>query len=230
MQLKVLRFYVDTGTWGAGSNIRVEWLGTDIPQSNAITEAPVDGWEYTRVNGIWRQKERTFVLDGLLQQEVLVPAFAKGVQLNGSFYAGAANGLPGLHISSDGTNYIAGATPYSVMAQYHDSGTSPYYGTQGQVAAPSMQLGFGGDNLNVAQSFLAEMGLVTATTIINCRAHSIALRNTAPFGTRTVLAHNFVTVAAGTQRVQKFRLINGSVVTPTLAFGANSYMTVKWLG
>jgi len=231
LQVKALRFLLTSGNFGPGSWLRIKWLGGEVPQTNGtVPEAPADGWQYTRVNGVWRPTERTFVLDGLLQQEFIVPSFAKGVQINGSVYTGSASGLPGLHISTDGTNYIAGSTPYTVMAMYHDSGTSPYYGTQGAVAAPSMQLGFGGDNLNVPQSFIAEMGLVTATTIIGCRAHATSYRNTAPLGTRTVLSFNYTNVPAGTQRVQKFRLINGSVVTPTLAFAANSYCTVKWLG
>jgi hypothetical protein len=79
----------------------------------ASVEPPSDGNEYVRVNGAWRLKEQTFDLNGLAEQNVVVPAGAKLVVMNGRFLMGDVNPNPlALRVSLDGSTFLVGATDY----------------------------------------------------------------------------------------------------------------------
>lgn len=129
--IKKLRILATTGTFGAGSWVRVKWLGasSDIPQSNAPGEAPQTGGEYVRINGIWRLKSQTLVLDGATQVgvPVAVPTNARAVKFSGSINIGnnAASLSASMRWSVDGTTFPAGAADYSYSGSYFGSVAGP---------------------------------------------------------------------------------------------------------
>ncbi len=55
LAIKALRVLCNGGTFNAGSWVRVKWLGdaAQVPISNAIPDAPMDGGNYVRKNGLW---------------------------------------------------------------------------------------------------------------------------------------------------------------------------------
>jgi hypothetical protein len=58
LRIAALRIFTP-GTFQVGSYVRVKWLGdaAQVPISNAIPDAPSDGYPYQRVNGIWQRQK-----------------------------------------------------------------------------------------------------------------------------------------------------------------------------
>lgn len=128
LRIAALRFFVASGAaMGNGSFLKLKWIGdlAQVPTGNAISDAPSDGGEYVRVNGVWRLKSQTFVIDGLTQLDVDVPATAKILRLNGSIWwaAIAANNSVTWRASVDGTNFLSGAADYFYGGLIHYTGT-----------------------------------------------------------------------------------------------------------
>ena len=227
LAVKALRLQPSTGNFNAGSWVRVRWIGdsASLPPSNAIADCPSDSWEYTRVNGIWVQKQRTFDVSGLTSLDIPVPATARTVELQGSIFTTAYTAQT-LQVSLDGTTFIAGASSYFMQGQYHDSGTSPYYGTQGNSATSYMQMNFGGDNLSIPSTFVTLMSLFSPTgKLLTAQSWATAFRSTAPLHARTTLLLNYLNSPAGPLQVKALRYSNSAVA----AAAANSYLTVRWM-
>jgi len=132
LRLAALRFLLTGGgAFGVGSWVKLKWHGAsaDIPQSNAPGEAPQTGGEYVRVNGIWRLKSQTLVLDGATQVgvPVAVPTNARAVKFSGSINIGnnAASLSASMRWSVDGTTFPAGAADYSYSGSYFGSVAGP---------------------------------------------------------------------------------------------------------
>ena len=110
------------------------WIGG---QTGAGPDAPSDGGEYTRVNGIWRLKSQSIPLDGKNTQELIVPAGAKMMLLRGAIYpATAAMTSVAAQVSIDGTNWLSTAT------SYHYGGLVHYTGTLGYSTIPASNSSF----------------------------------------------------------------------------------------
>lgn len=66
--LRIQKFRVknSAGNFQAGSYVRVKWIGAaaDIPQSNAVGEAPQDSVIYSRRNGLWVPPQSGEILGG----------------------------------------------------------------------------------------------------------------------------------------------------------------------
>jgi hypothetical protein len=111
-------FYVDPG--GAPG----QWVQFNV--ASPIVDAPFDGGEYVRRNGIWRLKSQSFDLAGKTTQPVSVPAWGPArVRLNVHAYLSNSNAL-GLQLSLDGTTFIANADAYAVSGFVHSSGTNSF--------------------------------------------------------------------------------------------------------
>jgi len=111
-----------------------QWV--QVNGASGIADAPADGGEYVRVNGVWRQKSRTLILDGLTTAEVTVPTGARMVKLTGAIYPTTATyAAPGWQASVDGTNYIAGASDYYHVGFTHATGSNAFVNAAGAASA-----------------------------------------------------------------------------------------------
>jgi hypothetical protein len=101
------------------------WIGGGIPAAGA--DAPSDGGEYVRVNGVWRLKEQSFDASGKAAQDITVPVGAKQCRIMGSVYNSTiASTAVILQASFDGTTFAAGAGDYINAGAQHDTGTGGY--------------------------------------------------------------------------------------------------------
>lgn len=97
------------------SNQWVQVSGSSIP------DAPADGNEYVRVNGVWRLSKQNFDLAGLTTQDISVPAWGPiQVRLSVFIYVGSPSTLS-IRVSQDGTTFPSGATDYSTAGFWHRS-------------------------------------------------------------------------------------------------------------
>jgi hypothetical protein len=135
LAIKALRLYCGSGAaFTAGAWVNVKWIGPSaaIQTGTAIADAPSDGCEYTRVNGLWRKKSQTLVLDGIVAPaggaNATVPVGARAVKFNGQMsWNASANALSAtMRWSADGTTFVAGAADYGYSGNYFGSvaGTS----------------------------------------------------------------------------------------------------------
>jgi len=97
-----------------------QWLQVN---SNLILP-PQDGNEYVMVNGLWRLKSQTLILDGLTGASAPVPVGARMLKMSGNVtqVAAASNSMT-MRVSLDGTNFMQGAGDYSHSGFIHYSNT-----------------------------------------------------------------------------------------------------------
>jgi hypothetical protein len=201
------------------------WVG-GIPGAGA--DAPSDGGEYVRVNGVWRLKEQSFTLDGLTQQDITVPTGAKQVQLVGNAYWLATVSGLGLRVSFDGTTFLAGATDYSLGGYpSHSSGSAGFLGTTAGGAA-FLPLTNAHDHLTLPALFTAEMNLVKNNTyFFMFKSYGKSYYSLAQnlFSTIWPVGFPATAAAASALRVVTLRVFWGSGGT----FGPGSTVSARWM-
>lgn len=134
-RVQKLRIISGSGAFANGY-VKIKWLGATPPQSNAVGEAPQDGSEYVRVNGLWRLKSQTLVLDGVQTATVTIPAGAKMLRAEGivSTVTQLAACITYWRGSVDGTTFLSGASDYFYVGMAHYSGSAGYTNMPGGAA------------------------------------------------------------------------------------------------
>lgn len=231
LTIKALRIYSSTGTFGAGSWVQVNWIGDSaaIPTGNAIADAPQDNGEYVRVNGIWRLKAQTLVLDGLAQVDVDVPPGAKVLRAEGSVWWSAinANNAVTWRASTDGTTFQAGASDYFYGGFIHYAGSAGYANL-----VPSNEafgrLSFPADTTTQPVRFRWLFPVVKST---NTNALHAGTVNAGYYNTPTTNAYTDAQFTSGVQSganlaIKKLRFFNGPVGS---VFGNGSVVICEWV-
>jgi hypothetical protein len=110
-----------------GVVVITEYSGQPPVAAAVISDAPSDGGEYTRVNGIWRLARQAFPVLSVSGAMFPVPVGAKHCRIGGRVYAATAPMNPGIRMSLDGSTFINGASDYVYggSALYTGSSTSP---------------------------------------------------------------------------------------------------------
>ena len=200
------------------------WIGGAL--GGGIMDAPSDGGEYVRVNGVWRLKSQSFNLDGLAQQDIAVPAGARQVTLTGSVMVPLIT-APILRVSGDGSTFIAGATDYVLGSQpSHFSGTNGY-STQPTANLSSWSLANTHEHGTLPAQFTANVQLVKAANAyftMNSYGKSFASATTLLF--LTWWFYGYVTNATLTS----LTALKALRVAPSAgAFGVGSSLGVLWV-
>jgi hypothetical protein len=207
-----------------------QWVQVSAPASGLL-DAPVDGKEYVRVNGIWRMTKETVDLAGATQgapKIVSVPLWAKFFRLTGEVWQ-AQSGFLNMQYSIDGTTWVNGASDYQTGGFVHNTGSSGYanYVISGTSA---YILTLSGDNLLLSQSFNVR-GSVGARGTTGGVYGAIDIESSvfdaqATTQMRHFVARGYINVAvAPTVRVQMLRFFPS--YSPA-GFVAGSQMTVEW--
>ena len=99
-----------------------QWVQINAPLA-PFDDAPSDGNEYVRVNGVWKLKHQTFVPSSTALV-IPVPVGAKHAKIYGRiFWTGTGMNLA-MRMSSDGTTFPAGASDYVYGGQQMVTGSS----------------------------------------------------------------------------------------------------------
>lgn len=122
-----------TGSW-----CRVKWHGdsAQVPISNAIPEAPADGLDYVRNNGVWQRAPVSRISSGVVASavanvDVALPAGFLSYELLVTNYLPANDAQPLLlRLSLDGSTFpSAGNYNYSLNLTGQTGGNTPTGGT-----------------------------------------------------------------------------------------------------
>lgn len=109
----------DTGAQGPQGD-----TGPTGPQGG-VSGVPNDGCEYVNVNGVWRKKSQTLILDGMsfaTGASVTVPTGARAIKYRvQARWASATAFYLTFRVSVDGTTFLAGASDYTVSGDYFSS-------------------------------------------------------------------------------------------------------------
>ena len=131
------------------------WVG-GIPVAGA--DAPSDGGEYVRVNGVWRLKEQSFNPVGVASQIIPVPTGAKRAVLTGNLQVASAIGNVLAQISTDGSTFLGGASDYFWGMPSHWSGTQGYMYTP-MASSTALALSGAHDHLTLPVLFTTDLAL-----------------------------------------------------------------------
>lgn len=134
---------------------------------------PQDGGEYVMVNGLWRLKSQTFILDGLANVDVPVPAGARIAKIAGVAYQ--PNATPTscvFRISVDGTNFLAGASDYYYMGMLHYTSASGYTNLPGALTMYGLMT-YNGTNVSLPHLFNGHMQLTRPAATASIRFDSL---------------------------------------------------------
>jgi hypothetical protein len=211
--------------------VRVKWLGDLAQQPNgvSIVDAPADGGEYVRVNNVWRKKSQTFVLDGLTQLDVDVPATAKVMRLDGMVFWAAisANNAVTWRASTDGTNFLAGASDYFYGGLIHYAGSAGY-GNLVPTNEAYGRLTFPFDTTTQPGRIRWLFPVIKSTNINALHSGTV---NTGYYNTPTSNTYTDAQFTSGVQSganlsIKKLRFFNGPVGG---AFGNGSLINVDWM-
>ncbi len=221
LSLKAIRIYVTAGTMAAGSWVKANWLGADVPQTNGlIPEAPLDGNEYVRVGGAWRLKRQQF--DWTTSAiDIVVPAWGpKRATINflmGKAAAGQTAVL--LRVSVDGTTFLSGASDYNYSGVFGQGSSVAY---QGITAGTFAYLTFDGDNISVGHQGTFDIELIsTANSVKLYRGISSCYNNGAGILMRDQTMMGWLPSGSPIKALRFF--LNNSLV-PT----AGSYVSAEW--
>ena len=98
------------------------WVGGGQPAAGA--DAPSDGGEYVRVNGVWRLKEQNFTPVGTIL-DVTVPANARMAKIVAYLYPTTATATQAaMVVSADGTNFCVTLNDYYYAGFIHGTGNA----------------------------------------------------------------------------------------------------------
>ena len=200
----------------------VQINGSSGGGGGSFTPPPSDGGEYVYVNGAWRLKSQSFVMDGLSTQVVVVPTGARLVRMTGSAYPLVGNGVTA-HVAVSGTTMLTSG--------YIWGGASFNTGTDATLIYPetsgsSAMFITGTANLtDFPHTFTAEMNLIRATTAksFSLKCHGICHSNLSNRLLRTTLFNNWLDPAATSSlTLSAFEIVSGST------FGNGSVLEVTW--
>jgi hypothetical protein len=210
----------------ADSKVFITWLqsaGGSSGGGGMPSFPPSDGGEYVFVNGAWRLKSQSFILDGLATIVVPVPAGARMVRMVGSAYPLVGNGITA-HIAVSGTTMI--------MSNYSWGGASFNTGTDqtliySETAGSSAMFITGTANMtDFPHTFSAEMNLVRANTskTFSLKSHGICHSNLPNRLLRTALFNNWLPAGeTAALSLTAFELVSGTT------FGPGSMLEVSWV-
>ena len=233
LAIKALRIMHGTGgiAFPAGSFIKVKWLGdiAQVPPSNGIEDAPSDGGEYVRVNGVWRLKSQSFAMDGAATFDISVPPGAKMMRARGSVQHVAGGGACAARASWDGVNFPVSASDYhSYVGWIHYSGSaSPGIFHLVSTVGSTMNLTFNNDGAIVTdmfdwrQNILRPNSTVAWSGLVNSISYQSAAANLYNNSQQRVAVMH--TNAGAVLDLKKFRFYptNGT-------FGVPSTLDVTW--
>jgi len=236
LALKALRLFNFGGTAClAGSWLKVKWLGdiAQVPPSTGIADAPSDGCEYVRVNGIWRKKSQTFVLDGIVNFDLAVPDGAKAMRVYSTMMPPPANATSSsvcFRASIDGTNFMAGASDYHYAGFIHYSGASGFSSLNSVVGAFNY-LAFNNDAAIVQEVIDWRQTLIRPTVPSNQPWYGMV--NSTSYQTTAANAYNNAQMRVGvmntsagvvtTLKALRIYRANGG------AFGSPSLLEASWI-
>lgn len=231
LAIKALRFTTFTGVNVVEGWLKIKWIGDSnaIQTGTAIADAPSDGCEYTRVNGIWRKKSQTLILDGRDQNGamVLVPPGAKLAKFTGEIAWGASSAAlaPTLRVSLDGVNPLVGATDYTTSGTYFNN-TLTTVTVLGGTNASAYYLGVTGSvaNVGVKLDGYIKVGR-TATNYFEGRVTSSVLTASAHY---TAL-YQFWSSSAAYNGVLQLKGLQFGAHFNTGIFGLDSFVDLEWV-
>jgi hypothetical protein len=206
-----------------------QWLQIN---SNLILP-PQDGNEYVMVNGLWRLKSQSFVLDGLINFDFAVPAGARAVRVYASLMPPNPGGVSNsvlLKASLDGTTFLAGASDYHYSGFIYYSGTSAIAANLGSVVSANCYLAFNNDSNIVQEVIDLRMSMVRPT--VPSAQPWYGMVHSASYQSAAANAYNVAQVRVGVM------MTNAGAVTALKAlrihrnanavFGSPSYAAVDW--
>ncbi len=206
--------------------------GIQGPQGG-LTGAPMDGAEYVIVNGVYRKKAQSFVLDGLTNFDLAMPAGARAVRcyatLMPSNPAVASNSII-MRASLDGTTFLQGAADYHYAGFIHYSGSSGF-GQLGSATPAFMYLAFNNDSNIVQEVIDFKLSLVRPTVPSNQPWYGMV--NWCSYQSAGANAYN-----TGQMRIGVMNTSAGAVTTLKAlrishaisgAFGSPSYLEASWM-
>jgi hypothetical protein len=201
------------------------WIGGALGSAGVIGDAPSDGNEYVRVNGIWRLKEQSFDVSGKASQEVAVPANAKLCQIVGIVYPSSAapSSQASCRISHDGTTFLTGASDYNMAGAAHGVGSAGFFNIA-TYTANAFALSGNIDVANTPNNFTTELGLQRPSTSHNFSQKSFST-NYVTAATHTYMHwwHNgYISVGSGLA----IKALQFFMAVP---FGANSSINIRWV-
>jgi hypothetical protein len=145
--------WVDSATvWARAGGVNLD-LG-----ASGVADAPSDGGEYVRINGIWRLKSQTFDLTGKWFQNVTVPSWGPKIARLTWVASSVALNASLLRISYDGTNFETGSTSYTYGGFAHYTGSMKFANLDAANAAYWLVTGTA-DNVTVPHRGYAEVSL-----------------------------------------------------------------------
>jgi len=203
------------------------WIGGALGSAAVISDAPQDGGEYTRVNGLWRLKEQNFNVGNSAYQDIFVPANVKMCQLNGAALAPAASANQvGLRVSYDGTTFAAGASDYNMGGGGHDAGTNGFVNIPG-AAVSFIPLTATSDNAAYVHNFTAEIVLARADTssYFGCKVYGSNFNSSAVALHRHQWLNGFPAAAGSNLAIKALRLFMAYGGN----FGVSAYINVRWM-
>jgi hypothetical protein len=220
LTIKALRFI--TVQADPGSYIHIKWLGDDaqIPTQNAIPDAPSDGGEYVRVNGVWRLKSQSYDLVGKTSQDVAVPLSAKVAKVTAAIQP-TANSSFVAQISGDGTTFLTGSNYYNV-GPYHTASPAAFNTNPG-TSLTSWQLSGGHDNTTVPIMSTSEISLTRANDAnFQFKSYVVSYHSTTTYLTYWFTGYVAAAAMPGLLSLKALRFLGFTAK-------AGSTMTVDWL-
>jgi hypothetical protein len=199
------------------------WIGGALGSAGVISDAPNDGGEYVRVNGVWRLKSQSFDVSGKASQEVTVPANAKLCRVTGIVYPSSATpSAASCRISYDGTTFLTGASDYNNAGAAHGAGSANFFNIAAYTAS-SFALSGNIDVANTPNNFTTELGLQRPSTSHNFSQKSYAT-NYVTLATHTYMHwwHNGYTAVGSGLAVKALQFFMAA------PFGAASSIEINW--
>ena len=210
-------------------------MAFDFPTSPANGDVS-NGYTYSTAAGAWLggpgmaapTTQQFFDLTGLSQIDILVPSWAKGVQINGSVLFSNAN-LAQLRVSFDGTTFAAGASDYQNVGGSHATGSGGWANNT-LAAGSAISLTLSSDSLTLPQNFNVEMNLLrpNASGYFHSKSYSHTYDSNAVNGYRQHWWSGNPQVALSTAlAIKALRVFPGNAGG---TFVAGSWLKVTWLG
>lgn len=203
----------------------VQWLQVN---SNLILP-PQDGNEYVMVNGLWRLKQQTLVMDGLSAVNVPVPVGARLFKLDGVVITPTAtNTSLCCRVSLDGLNFMQAANDYSHSGFIHYTGQSPAAVAALSGAYTQIYMTYNGTNANLPHVFRALMGInrpgagASQRWDMNCVG---SCYGAVGWQTNVNRIETMETNAGSNIAIKAVQVL----AAPAVACGPNSYVDVEWV-
>lgn len=196
-----------------------------LPTAPALP--PSDNGEYVYINGVWRLKRQTFILDGVnaaIGSSVAVPTGARAARFSGSISCNSATALVAtLRASLDGTTMLSGATDYVTAGDYLSDGAT----TVGNCAAATASyVTMSVTLVSAAQGILFEgYIIVTKLAAINFHGH---VRCSVWTTTRYQNFYQFVMNSAAWTGATQIKALNFGAHGSTGTF-VDSYVDLEWI-